>query len=69
VPAYVFVPFLTLPILGAFFLDTDLFVLFLIVFCVVGGLCTSSADPLDRSHREDATPSSTRDVERKSIAR
>ena len=40
-PAVVFLPFLTLPLLAAFFLDTDLFVLFLVMFCVVGGLCTA----------------------------
>lgn len=57
-PAAVFLSFLTMPILAAFFLDTDLFVLFLILFCVVGGLSTSSADPLaaSRPKREDIAP-------------
>jgi hypothetical protein len=54
VPAIVFLLFLTLPLLAAFFLDTDLFVLFLIMFCVVGGLCTASDDPLARSRRRTA---------------
>jgi hypothetical protein len=52
VPAVVFLLFLTMPILAAFFLDTDLFVLFLILFCVVGWLSTSSADPLVGSRRK-----------------
>lgn len=59
-PAVAFLLFLTLPILGAFFLDTDLFVLFLVMFCVVGGLCTSARDPFagsrDRSARRRAQP-------------
>jgi hypothetical protein len=54
VPAVVFLPFLTLPLLAAFFLDTDLFALFLVMFCVVGGLCTASDDPLARSPRRTA---------------
>ena len=57
-----FVPFLTLPILAAFFLDTDLFVLFLVMFFVVGGLCTSARDPFagsrDRSAQRRPRPHS-----------
>jgi hypothetical protein len=56
VPAFVFVLFLTLPIVAAFFLEADIFVLFLILFCVVGGLCTSASDPLPGSRRKDARP-------------
>ena len=53
-PAFVFVLFLTLPIVATFFLDADIFVLFLILFCVVGALCTSASDPLASPRREDA---------------
>ncbi len=51
VSAVVFLPFLTLPILAAFFLDTDLFVLFLVMFCVVGGLCTACPTTRSRGSR------------------
>ncbi len=52
-PAIVFLPFLTLPILAAVFLDPDMFVLFLVLFCVVGLICTSSGDPLKEAEGED----------------
>lgn len=72
-PAFVFVLFLTLPIVAAFFADADIFVLFLILFCVVGGLCTSGSDPLASSHREEVgrkpAPSGIRDGNRGIIAR
>jgi hypothetical protein len=71
VPVVVFLLFLTMPILAAFFLDTDLFVLFLILFCVVGWLSTSSADPLAgrKAEREDGglptgSPESRRPAQR-----
>jgi hypothetical protein len=60
VPAVVFLLFLTMPILAAFFLDTDTFVQFLILFCLVGGLCTSDSDPLTRSRRQGAPRNLTR---------
>jgi hypothetical protein len=73
VPAFVFVLFLTLPIVAAFFLEADIFVLFLILFCVVGGLCTSASDPLTGACREDArrkpTTCSIPDGPRRTIAR
>jgi hypothetical protein len=73
VPAFVFVLFLTLPIVAAFFVDADIFVLFLILFCVVGGLCTSGSDPLASSHREEVgrkpAPCGVRDGNRGIIAR
>jgi len=50
--AIAFVLFLTMPILAAYFLDTDLFVLFLILFCVVGVLSTSARDPFSTSRRK-----------------
>lgn len=72
-PAFVFVLFLTLPIVAAFFVDADIFVLFLILFCVVGGLCTSGSDPLASSHREEVgrkpAPCGVRDGNRGIIAR
>jgi hypothetical protein len=73
VPAFVFVLFLTLPIIAAAFLEADIFVLFLILFCVVGGLCTSASDPLASSRREEArrkpAPCGVRDGRRGIIAR
>ena len=46
---------------------------FLILFCVVGGLCTSGSDPLASSHREEVgrkpAPCGVRDGNRGIIAR
>lgn len=52
-PTILFSAFITLPLLGAIFLDIEHFLLFLGLFCVVGFVCAASIERTMRSTERD----------------